>query len=188
MLFRSSLLIFPIAFKSSAKFNINQNSLNTFNVLLPEGIFSGNAKGNLRLSLKPKKPTKFLMSSNLKGAEININSLGWSNKSIKNGNLNIQGSLSTPIDINEIRILADDLNANGKINFDNDSEFKSAVFPKINVADWFSTSLTVSKTDSESLMELDGGVVDFRKLVFGKSDDTEVGLLNVSLEIGRAHV
>jgi hypothetical protein len=31
-------------------------------------------------------------------------------------------------------------------------------------------------------MELDGGVIDFRKLVFGKSDDTEVGLLNVSLD------
>ena len=165
-----------------AKFYINQNGLDTFNVLLPEGMFSGNAQGNLRLSLRPKKPAKFLMSSNLKGAEININSLGWSNKSIKNGNLNIRGSLSTPIDINEIRILADDLNANGKVNFDNDSKFKSAVFPEINIADWFSTSLTVSKTDSESLMELDGGVVDFRKLVFGKSDDTEVGLLNVSLD------
>ena len=49
-----------------AKFYINQNGLDTFNVLLPEGMFSGNAQGNLRLSLRPKKPAKFLMSSNLR--------------------------------------------------------------------------------------------------------------------------
>ncbi|MDB3864539.1 AsmA-like C-terminal region-containing protein [Amylibacter sp.] len=166
----------------AAEFNIDENGLEAFNISLPDGMFKGISKADLKLTLKPKYPTEFIVKSNLKGSEININSLGWSNKNIKNGNLIIRGSLSTPVDVDEINILADNLSASGKINFENNGQFKSAVFPVLKVSDWFSTSLTLGKTDNVNLMELEGGNVDFRSLVFGKSEKTEVGFLKVSLD------
>ena len=166
----------------AAEFNIDENGLEAFNISLPDGMFKGISKADLKLTLKPKYPTEFIVKSNLKGSEININSLGWSNKNIKNGDLIIRGSLSKPVDVDEIKISADDLSASGKINFENDGQFKSAVFPVLEVSDWFSTSLTLSKTDNVNLMELEGGKVDFRSLVFGKSEKTEVGFLKVSLD------
>ena len=166
----------------AAEFNIDENGLEAFNISLPDGMFKGISKADLKLTLKPKYPTEFIVKSNLKGSEININSLGWSNKDIKNGDLIIRGSLSKPVDVDEIKISADDLSASGKINFENDGQFKSAVFPVLEVSDWFSTSLTLSKTDNVNLMELEGGKVDFRSLVFGKSEKTEVGFLKVSLD------
>jgi len=166
----------------AAEFNIDENGLEAFNISLPDGMFKGISKADLKLTLKPKYPTEFVVKSNLKGSEININSLGWSNKNIKNGDLIIRGSLSKPVDVDEIKISADDLSASGKINFENDGQFKSAVFPVLEVSDWFSTSLTLSKTDNVNLMELEGGKVDFRSLVFGKSEKTEVGFLKVSLD------
>ncbi|MDB9715281.1 AsmA-like C-terminal region-containing protein [Amylibacter sp.] len=166
----------------AAEFNIDENGLEAFNISLPDGMFKGISKADLKLTLKPKYPTEFIVKSNLNGSEININSLGWSNKNVKNGDLIIRGSLSKPVDVDEIKISADDLSASGKINFENDGQFKSAVFPVLEVSDWFSTSLTLSKTDNVNLMELEGGKVDFRSLVFGKSEKTEVGFLKVSLD------
>ena len=166
----------------AAEFNIDENGLEAFNISLPDGMFKGISEADLKLTLKPKYPTEFVVKSNLEGSEININSLGWSNKNIKNGDLIIRGSLSKPVDVDEIKISADDLSASGKINFENDGQFKSAVFPVLEVSDWFSTSLTLSKTDNVNLMELEGGKVDFRSLVFGKSEKTEVGFLKVSLD------
>lgn len=165
-----------------AKFNIDQNSFDVFNIELPQNMFLGSANANLKMILKPKYPSKFIINSKLKGAEINVNSLGWSNKNIKNGDLIVRGSLSRPVDIDEIKISVDDLNVNGKINFENDGRFKSAVFPVIKVADWFSSSITLSKSEDVNIMELQGGKVDFRQLVFGKSDNTEVGILKVALD------
>ncbi|MDC1444746.1 AsmA-like C-terminal region-containing protein [Amylibacter sp.] len=166
----------------NAKFNIDQNSFDIFNIKLPQNMFLGSAAADLKIDLNPKNPNKFVINSKLKGAELNVNSLGWSNKNIKDGSLIVRGALSTPVDVDEIKILVDDLSASGKINFENDGRFKSAVFPIIKVADWFSTSLTLSKSEDAHVMELQGGNVDFRQLVFGKNDNTEVGILKVALD------
>jgi len=67
----------------AAEFDIDENGLEAFNISLPDGMFKGISKADLKLTIKPKYPTEFIVKSNLKGSEININSLGWSNKNTK---------------------------------------------------------------------------------------------------------
>lgn len=168
--------------KLSADLVLNAKTLNTFNIALPKGAFTGAAPAKLNIDIAPKKPAKFALVSGLKGAEMRIDSLGWRKSKNAKGNLRVSGAFSEPPQIDSIKLSASGLTANGRVNLNSDGSFKSAEFPTIKIGKWLNTSVNLYGQGPSAQTRLNGGRIDLRQLKLNSGSGGKAGPLDIALD------
>tara|TARA_R110002096_G_scaffold97354_4_gene217085 strand:- start:97122 stop:100397 length:3276 start_codon:yes stop_codon:yes gene_type:complete len=166
----------------SGQLTLNKQSLDAFNISLPNGSFSGATPARVEIVMRPKTDGTFVLKSDLMGADLKIAPLGWSKPKNTKGSLSVSGVLSEPIKIDAIDVTANGLTAHGTVNFAPDGGFASAEFPSLTVGQWLSTSLMLTGVGSTATTNLSGGTVDLRQLDFGQSSGETAGPLILSLD------
>lgn len=170
--------------KLISSLTLNNKSLETFNVSLPKGSFSGSTPARMEIKMQKTAPPKFALSSNLKGAALKIDALGWSKSKNSTGKLSVTGELSDPIKVNGIDVSANGLSARGVVNLTKSGGFQSAKFSTFKIGKWLSTSVALSGQGRNATTKIAGGSMDLRQLDFGKSSNsgTVEGPLLISLD------
>jgi hypothetical protein len=161
---------------------LNQASLDAFNIALPKGSFSGATPAEFTVKLLPNQPASFKLTSELKGAVLNISSLGWRKGKNEKGKLNVSGQLSTPIQVDDISVTTSGLSASGNIALNENGSFNKASFPKLKIDKWLSTSVTLSGQGSNATTTLQGGSMDLRRLDTSGAGGGKAGPLNINLD------
>jgi hypothetical protein len=153
----------------SGALTLTQSSLDTFNIALPKGSFSGSTSANMDITLRPKSVGTFTLSSNLKGAALKIDALGWSKSKNAKGKLSVKGELSEPIKVKSIDLTANGLTAVGNISLNKNGGFQAANFPTLKIGKWLSTSVSLTGQGQNATTKISGGSMDLRQLNFGQS-------------------
>ncbi len=166
----------------NSSLTLNQQALDVFNVSLPDGSFSGSTPASFNVKLLPQKPAAFDLTSNLKGATLRIDSLGWRKGKNQKGSLKVVGKLTEPIQIDSIQVNASGLTAKGNITLQKDGQFREANFPTVKIDKWLSTSVTLTGVGNDATTRLQGGVMDLRKLDIGGSGGEKAGPLDIALD------
>ena len=166
----------------SSEVTLNQSALDAFNIALPKGSFSGSTPAQFSVKLLPKQPASFKLTSNLKGAVLSVDSLGWRKGKNETGQLNVSGQFGTPITVDSVNIKASGLTADGKIILNKNGGFDQAIFPTVKVNKWLSTSVSISGTGSNAATTLKGGSMDLRQLDIGGAGGGKAGPLNINLD------
>jgi hypothetical protein len=161
---------------------LNQASLDAFNISLPKGSFSGATPAQFKLKMLPKQPATFTLTSDLRGAVLNVGSLGWRKGKNEKGKLAVAGRLSTPIQVNDISIATSGLTAKGNIALNKDGSFQKASFPTLKIDRWLSTAVTLAGSGSNATTTLSGGSMDLRRLNTGDAGGGKAGPLNINLD------
>ncbi|GLQ34343.1 hypothetical protein GCM10007939_06260 [Amylibacter marinus] len=165
----------------TADLNIDQHALDTFDIDLPKGSFSGETPAMVEVSLTPNQVARFKLSSVLRGARLRIPSLGWVKPQKSKGNLLVSGALSTPITIDNIALEGNDLRAQGALELGRDGSFKAAKFSKLKIGRWFDTSVKIQGKGPSAKTTISGGSIDFRQLDLGGASGTRAGPLRIEL-------
>jgi len=166
----------------SSTLTLNQSNMKALNITLPKGTFTGSAPASFDVELTPNKPAKFKLASSLRGAGLNLGSLGWSKAKKSKANLAITGRLSEPLQVDDIRLDASGLSAQGKIDLKGDGSFKTAKFKKLKIGKWLSTSVSLVGQGSNAVTKLEGGTLDLRQFDIGGASSGNAGPLELSLD------
>ena len=161
---------------------LNQTSLDAFNIALPKGSFAGSTPARFNVKLSPNKPASFKLTSDLKGAALAIDSLGWRKGKKAKGKMTVTGRLSTPMEVDNISITTNDLTAKGKIILNKDGSFNTAQFHTVKIGKWLSTSVSLTGQGSDAITSLKGGRLDLRRLEIGGAGSGKAGPLNINLD------
>ena len=137
-------------------------------IRLPKGMLQGQSRADLDLILIPEGKSKFKLVSNVKNLEINLPLMNWKKNNGEEGKLIIEGTLSSPLTIDRINLISDDLKINGALNIDKNGILRNIIFDKIAVSNVYTGSLKglADRNGKITSVELDG-IIDIRNTDFG---------------------
>lgn len=114
--------------KVTASFNIASNVIDAFSVPLPAGLFSGSAPARFALEFPKGASPVFSVESNLVGAQLKIDGLGWTKPRTAKGKLDLEGTLGQNFAITKLDIQGGGANLISKVRFSSDRKFQSLDF------------------------------------------------------------
>lgn len=144
--------------------------LDEFRIALPAGAVAGAANGRLVVDLERDRPPRFALSSDLAGAELRLESVGWAKPPASTGALEVRGSFTQPATIDQLSFEAAGLEAEGTLRLGADGGFEVASFPDLRLSDWFQGNVDLIGRGAGRSAELvvDDGSLDLRKADFGE--------------------
>ncbi|GAA3872410.1 DUF3971 domain-containing protein [Celeribacter arenosi] len=149
---------------------IDQNFLDTFAIALPTGMFQGAAKGAVTVDLVSKQPPRFALTSDLKGATLNIPPIGWRKAAATGMTFSAKGTGGAAPGLSELTLVGDGLTArDGAVAIRAGGGLERLSFGQFAVDDWLSTSLRLDGQGAGAppAVILEGGLLDLRKLPSG---------------------
>ena len=176
--------------KIDAHFNLSDKNLKAFDVEFPDGILSGSTPAHVAVNLRRGSPSKFKLSSNLVGANINIPALNWSKDENSKGQLTIIGSLGQQVDVDNLVFQAPGFETVGSFDFDAKNRLQRARLRRLNIGKWLSTSAVIKlRADGHTDISLNGGTADLR--YFNRASSSEKNRLfksKINLNLERVRV
>ncbi len=144
--------------------------LDEFRIALPGAKFGGSAAGRLVVDLEKDQPPRFALSSDLAGAELSLDALGWAKPAASTGALEVRGSFAQPAAIDRLSFNAAGLEAEGTLRLNAEGDFEAASFPDLRLSNWFqgNVSLIGRGAGRSAEMVIDGGTLDLRRADFGE--------------------
>lgn len=148
---------------------LTQATLDTFGVGLPQGTVRGSARGDLTVTLVRNGPPRFSLTSNLRGAALQLAPLGWSKAAGTAGRLRIAGTLGDRPTIERLEISAPGLSATGGVTLNANGTLKEARFARVQAGGWLDApvSLVGRGKNRQPAIRVTGGSIDLRKAKFG---------------------
>ncbi|KEP69323.1 hypothetical protein DL1_04535 [Thioclava dalianensis] len=146
-------------------------SLKEFGVELPDGMVAGAGTGQLALELQKDGPTRFTLTSDLKGLRLSIPQINWSKPAASTGKLVISGELGKPPKISELSLDAPGLSAKGALDLSPSGALTRASFSSLTIGDWFngSADLLGNGPGKPLDVQINSGVLDISKASVGKA-------------------
>lgn len=139
--------------------------LSDFNIVLPEGFFTGETPAHVVLDLAKDQPPRYEISSGLLGSAIALPNLGWRKGTKEAGTLFVAGQFGKNPTVDELRLEAAGLTAKGYVEFDEDGKFASLVLPELKLKRWMDVSARVSPPSAAGTsVALRGGFIDAGRL------------------------
>lgn len=164
----------PAAAKESrvvARFDLSDENLRHFGIVLPDGAVTGKTPGVMDVTLRKGEAPAFSLSSTLEGARMRIPALGWDKAVGSKGHLLIVGSLGDAPQVDKLSFNAPGLDAEGTLDLNATGGLQRAQFSSVSVGKWLDTSAVLTPTgNGGSTISVSGGSADLRYL-----DDTEGG-------------
>lgn len=135
--------------------------LSDFNIVLPDGFFTGETPAHVVLDLAKGQPPRYEISSGLLGSAIALPKLGWRKGTKEEGTLFVAGQFGKTPTVDELRLEAAGLSAKGHVEFDADGKFASLVLPDLKLKNWMDVSARVSPPGAAgTTLALRGGYID----------------------------
>jgi len=170
---------------------ITPAALQAFGVGLPSGMVRGTGWGSIALDLTKDAPTKFTLSSDLKGIALSIPQIGWSKGASSQGKLALSGTLGQPAEISALSLDAPGLAAKGSVDLNKGGALVRARFPSLRIGNWFAGNADlVGQGAGRALnVEVHSGRLDLSKANFGSGGaGTGAGSSKISVALDKVQV
>ena len=173
----------------TANFDLTPKSLNALNIRLPNGSLTGAAEGALRLDIAKNKPVTFELTSDLTGVRLKSAALNWSKPAAQTAQLQVQGTLSKPMQVDLLELEAPGLSLEGTVEF-YDQGLDRVVLSRLVAGDWLDGAATfIHQGAGVPMRLLLSGDLDLRsygKLARGDpARATTTAPMPMSLRLGR---
>ncbi len=153
---------------------------------LPNGMISGSAQGNIKITLPVGAPAQLTFASDLQGLGLQISALGWSKPAAVNGKLDLVATLGQVPEITSLRFDGAGLKAVGAITLQTGGGLKVARFSTVKLDDWLDAVIALEGRGKgrSAGVTIESGIADLRRLAV-KSSSARPGAdgpLQVSLD------
>ena len=142
--------------------------LQEFNITLPPGAIAGEGQGRFTLRLPRGAPPEFALQSDLRGLRMRLDALGWSKGAQAAGQLRVAGVLSQPPRIDQIRIEAPGLLAEGALVLTPAGQLERARFARVRVGGaggWLDApGELIGRGRADPAINITGGRIDLRRM------------------------
>ncbi|MCA0044607.1 hypothetical protein LA304_13970 [Celeribacter sp. ASW11-22] len=148
---------------------LDQNLLDTFNILLPEGMVSGVSDAALTVALRKGEPPAFSLISDLIGTRLSIPALGWAKASGTQGEFELAGMAGPAPEVTRLEIAGAGLSAEGgAVTLDN-GIFRDVSFARLALFDWLDVPVLIESQgpDRPVRISVNGGSIDLTRNTFG---------------------
>jgi len=148
---------------------LSERFADEFGIGLPAGSISGAGRADIIVDIAKGKPGKFNLSSDLAGIGLSLRQLGWSASRDTKGSLQVTGKLGQPPVIDDIRLEAAGLVAQGAVSLKPDGQLDRASFSQVKVGTWLDApvDLVGRGTGLSPAIEVSGGMIDLRQTSLG---------------------
>lgn len=145
---------------------LSPDTLSEFGIALPQGMLTGEGRGEVRISLPKGEPAELALVSDLNRIGLMIPGTGWRKPPDVRGRLDLSASLTSPAGITRLDITAPGLTAKGRVSLRGDGGLDRAGFASVALGDWFRGGVDVIGRGKGRSIALDvtGGQVDLRFL------------------------
>lgn len=152
-----------------AQVTLNQDTLDEFDIALPQGTVRGEGVGEFALNLLKDQSPQFSLRSDLRGLRIAVPAAGWVKGPETAGDLQITGSLGAVPQIDVLRLSGPGLSVTGGITLDPQGGLAEARFSRVQVGDWLDAPVTLSARGQGQpvAVAINGGSLDLRRAPFG---------------------
>ncbi|WP_420863193.1 AsmA-like C-terminal region-containing protein [Algirhabdus cladophorae] len=161
----------------TAEVALSNAFLSEFNVALPPGTIKGRATADLDLVLRPNQPASFDLRSDMRGATVSLQDLGWIKPANGRGSLRLSGQLGTPPKIDRFELDSAGLSVAGSFELNAGGTLKRAVFSNVRVGQWLNAPVTLTGRgrDVPPAIAVLGGTADLSKTEFGRGGGSGQG-------------
>ncbi|MEO0655176.1 MAG: AsmA-like C-terminal region-containing protein, partial [Pseudomonadota bacterium] len=153
-----------------ARIGLDQVFLDTFGINLPPGTVSGRAEAFVQLEIPRDGPVAFDLNSDLRGAGVQLGTIGWTKPSNAAGSLSISGSFAPEVQIDRVRLAGAGLEAEGVVSLGAGGALEAASFQTLRIGDWLSAPVRLEGRGAgvPPTVILSGGRLDLRGLPQGQ--------------------
>ena len=173
----------------TARVDLDQAFLDTFNIALPDGAMAGRASGGLEIAFRPNTPPAFRLTSALTGATLALPDLAWRKPAGEAGQLTVTGTAGPRPTVDLLEVAASGLSASGgSLRLSDNGALESLRFERVQLDDWLDTAVTLTGQGAGQPLAIaaEGGRVDLRRAPFGAGEQSgasgEGGPLTLDLE------
>ena len=162
---------------------ITQAGADAFSLGLPDGTIRGRGLGRVEIDFPQGAPPNLRSLTDLNRLILSAPPLGWSKSAGRTGELEVLATLSEPPVVDQIRLSAPGLEAEGAISLNPDGSLDRAVFSNVRVGDWFNGQVDLVGRGASRPMDVAvlGGRLDIRRSDVGASSGKGNGRLDVAL-------
>lgn len=174
----------------TGRFTLTTKSLETFGVLLPNGLFTGETPADFVMDLEKDVAPKLKLVSDLQGARLSVPQIGWSKPAGAAGTLTLAATLGVTPKVDAIEISASGLSAAGEIDLTSDRKLDRIRFDRLSVGGWLNAPVDlVARGEGQPLgVSLKGGTVDLRKINLPERDPNQDSGSPLSVALERLQV
>lgn len=153
----------------SGEVELSQLFAEEFNIGLPPGSLSGQARANIAIELPGDGQPAFSLRSDMAGLGLSLPQIGWSLPQDRTGTLEVAGLLGTPPRIDRLLLDAPGLRATGTVRLTDGGELAEARFDRVQAGDWLDAQVTLSGRGAGAApaVSVTGGTVDLRRTAIG---------------------
>ncbi len=155
----------------------------TFGLALPPGMIAGAGQGRITVDLAPETPPAFTLTSNLQGLALQLPALGWRKPSGAEGEFVITGQLGPVPEISFLSLVANGLDARGRISLRDGGGLERARFERVRIGGWLDAAVDLIGRGAGRPVgvAIRSGSLDLSRANFGASGG-DSGPLSVRLE------
>ncbi|MBK5947437.1 hypothetical protein CCR83_13525 [Rhodobacter veldkampii DSM 11550] len=153
-----------------ARVDLSPETLAAFGIRLPEGLISGQSRGQIALDLTKGAAPRFALRSDLEGLGIAIRELGWRKAAQTRGDLAISGRLGLPPAIEALELSAPGLALKGAMTLAADGGLELARLSDLRLGNWFAGSVDLRGQGKGRTPQvtITGGWADMRRMPAGQ--------------------
>lgn len=148
---------------------ISPKALDTFGIRLPPGMVGGAGQGDLTIALRDGKPPALRLTSDLNRIALDLSAVGWTKPAATRGKLEVEATLSRPVEVTRLALSAPGLSAEGKVALKPDATLDAVSFSRVTAGQWFDGPLEIQGRGPGKpvAIAVTGGTADLRKANFG---------------------
>ncbi len=156
---------------------LSERFTDEFGIGLPPNSISGVGRADITVELARGKPGEFTLTSDLAGVGLSLKQLGWSASEDSKGILHVIGKLGQPPQIDDIRLEAEGLMAQGAVRLHEDGQLERASFSQVKVGTWLDAPVNLIGRGAglPPMIEVTGGRIDLRQTSLGGADSGSEG-------------
>ena len=145
---------------------LSQATASEFGLGLPNGMVSGQGRGQVKIDLVRGQPGHLSLVSDLTNIGLTIPEVGWSKPKAAKGELSAEVRLGKPPLVESISLKASGLDAAGSVTMKPGGGLDVAKFNRVRLDDWLDAALEIrGRGQGKSVgLALTGGSVDMRRM------------------------
>jgi hypothetical protein len=173
-----------------ADVTLDQNTLDTFKVALPEGTVSGQGQAQFSLDLAKGKAPLFSIKSDLVGVRLSVPQIGWVKPAGTGGKLAASGTLGSVAQVDTLEISGAGLTAKGGVDLAADGSLDKVHFDRLNVNNWMGIAVDLIGKGAGKPVQVvvRNGSIDMRRAQFGKTKPSGIAGPPMLLNLDRLQI
>lgn len=156
---------------------LSNEFLDAFSIDLPPGSVSGRGSGRLEMDLKRGVAPSFSLRSSLAGLGLRLDAIGWSMGQNATGQLQIEGTLSTPARIDRLSLSAPGLSLDGRLELSEGGGLRALTLDRLRAGSWLDAPVTLTGRGKgvAPAVTISGGRIDLRDAPFSSGGGSRGG-------------